>query len=104
MKRFSKIEAVVTDILETMPATRSDDYLLMLFVTEKMKPSLLGKTLDEVLSNHYKNGLPNWERLAIYDVMNMPTHNGVTKEAAFKALSWLWHKAFELEQEGDENE
>lgn len=42
--------------------------------------------------------------LAIYDVMNMPTHNGVTKEAAFKALSWLWHKAFELEQEGDENE
>ena len=42
--------------------------------------------------------------LAVYDVMNMPTHNGVTKEAAFKALSWLWHKAFELEQEGDENE
>lgn len=61
MKRFSKIEAVVTNILETIPSTRSDDYLLMLFVTEQMKPCLLDKTLDEVLSNHYKNGLPNWE-------------------------------------------
>lgn len=48
MKRFSKIEAVVTDILETMPATRSDDYLLMLFVTEQMKPCLLDKTLAEL--------------------------------------------------------
>ena len=40
--------------------------------------------------------------LAIYDVMNMPTHNHVTKQAAFKALSWLWHKTFEIEESNDQ--
>ena len=36
--------------------------------------------------------------LAIYDVMNMPTHNGVTKASAFKVIDYLWNMLFEMEE------
>lgn len=39
--------------------------------------------------------------LAIYDVMNMPTHNGVTKESAFKVIRYLWDMIFEIEEDGE---
>ena len=36
---------------------------------------------------------------AIYLVMNMPTHNSITKKHILKALIWLWHFTFEWEGE-----
>lgn len=39
--------------------------------------------------------------LAVYDVMNMPTHNGVTKESAFKVIRYLWDMIFEIEEDGE---
>lgn len=38
---------------------------------------------------------------AIYIVMNMETHNSVTKDSMLKVIRWLWNRAFELEQEGE---
>lgn len=37
--------------------------------------------------------------IAIYDVMNMPTHNGITKAEILTALKWLWNHVFYLANE-----
>lgn len=34
--------------------------------------------------------------IAIYQVMNMPTHMSIKKETVLNALKWLWHSAYEL--------
>ena len=34
--------------------------------------------------------------VAIYIVMNMETHNSVTKDSMLKVIRWLWNRAFEL--------
>ena len=36
---------------------------------------------------------------AIYDVMNMPTHNSFSKERILNALRWLWHLCIVEENE-----
>ncbi len=35
--------------------------------------------------------------LAIYTVMNMPTHNGITKADFLEVVKWLWNKDYEME-------
>lgn len=40
--------------------------------------------------------------LAIYCVMNMPTHNAINKEAMLKAIKWLWHHNYEIEEKVEE--
>ena len=40
--------------------------------------------------------------LAIHEVMNMPTHNGITKADMITALKWLWNHCFYLENETEE--
>lgn len=43
--------------------------------------------------------------LAIYEVMNMPTHMSVTKYCMLKAIKWLWNKAYYFdESEVQEND
>ena len=37
--------------------------------------------------------------LAIYKVLNMETHNGVTKRGMLKVIAWLWNQKFELIRE-----
>lgn len=61
MANIAKIEPLVLQILEDHAETRSDDYLLFLKVTQRMKPSLVGKTFLDVMNGHFKYGLPNWE-------------------------------------------
>jgi hypothetical protein len=39
--------------------------------------------------------------VAIYEVMNMPTHNGVTKAAMLEMVKWLWHYSFEMEVQNE---
>ena len=36
--------------------------------------------------------------LAIYIVMNMATHNSVTKASMLKVIRWLLDRAFEIDQ------
>ena len=38
---------------------------------------------------------------AILIVMNMETHNSVTKASMLKVIRWLWDRAFEINQEGE---
>ena len=35
---------------------------------------------------------------AIYDVMNMPTHNSFSKSKILDALRWLWHSCVQIEE------
>ena len=37
--------------------------------------------------------------MAIHIVMNMGTHNSVTKASMLKVIRWLWNLAFELKNE-----
>ena len=39
---------------------------------------------------------------AILIVMNMETHNSVTKASMLKVIRWLWDRTFEIKQEGEE--
>ena len=39
--------------------------------------------------------------MAIHIVMNMETHNSVTKASMLKVIRWLWDRAFEINQEGE---
>ena len=41
---------------------------------------------------------------AIYEVMNMPTHNSITKSVLIKVIKWMWHKFREIEKEGQSND
>ena len=34
---------------------------------------------------------------AIHEVVNMETHNGVTKDSMLKVIRWLWHRAFMID-------
>ena len=40
---------------------------------------------------------------AIHDVLEMPTHNSVTKEAMLNVIAWLWNHVFEMESGGDDD-
>lgn len=35
--------------------------------------------------------------LAIYEVMKMPTHNGIKKNSMLSVIKWLWEKCYEIE-------
>ena len=39
----------------------------------------------------------NEKGLAIWTVMNMPTHNGITKDKMIEVIRWLWNQSFEIE-------
>ena len=36
--------------------------------------------------------------LAIYTVLRMPTHNGVTKAKMLEVINWLWNQRYEMEK------
>ena len=46
----------------------------------------------------------NEKALAIYEVMNMPTHNSITKSVLIKVIKWMWHNFWEIEKEGQSND
>ncbi len=39
--------------------------------------------------------------MAIRKVIDMETHNSVTKGQMLKAMNWMWNQIFELIQEGE---
>lgn len=39
--------------------------------------------------------------LAIRKVIDMETHNSITKCQMLKAMNWMWEQIFELKQEGE---
>ena len=42
--------------------------------------------------------------LAIKIIMDMKTHNSVTKAQLLKAMNWMWDQMFEYKREEDKNE
>ena len=36
--------------------------------------------------------------LAIYKVLGMPTHNGVTKDKMLEVIQWLWDQRYEYDK------
>ena len=61
MARLHIMENVVLEILEQSKAARSDDYVLMWLVCQKIKPEIVEKPFADVMYHHKSLGLPNWE-------------------------------------------
>jgi hypothetical protein len=40
--------------------------------------------------------------IAIYKVMNMPTHNGITEDDIFKSVKWLLKKCYQITEDEEE--
>ena len=59
--QISKVRSVVFDLLSRDKATRSDDIYLYKLVIKEMTPGLLNKSFDQVLSEHFDNGLVHFE-------------------------------------------
>lgn len=52
----------------------------------------IARAIFEQLDNeHYSE---NEKAIAIYEVMNMETHNSVRKDDMLKAIKYLWHKLY----------
>lgn len=51
------------------------------------------KILDNIDSEEYTE---NEKAMAIRVILDMETHNGVTKPVLLKALNWLWNEHYEL--------
>lgn len=49
---------------------------------------------EDINSDEYSDGE---KALAIYDVIKMPTHNGVKKDSMLSVIKWLWNKCYEIE-------
>lgn len=49
---------------------------------------------EDINSDEYSD---EEKALAIYDVIKMPTHNGVKKDSMLSVIKWLWHKIYEIE-------
>ena len=61
MSKLNTMENIVLQVLENSPAARSDDYILMWLVCEKLKPEIIERPFADVMYNHKLWGLPNWE-------------------------------------------
>lgn len=59
----------------------------------------IGRAVGIVKNISNESYTDNEKAVAIYMVMNMPTLNSVTKYELVKAMRWLWHMAFSLEDE-----
>ena len=55
---------------------------------------------ENINSDKYSDIL---KAMAIYKVMHMETHNGVTKASMLEVIRWLWDRQFEL-VEGEEDD
>lgn len=51
------------------------------------------KILDNIDSDEYT---VDEKALAIKKILDMATHNGVTKAVLLRALNWLWNEHYEL--------
>lgn len=58
-----------------------------------MKIGQAYKILDNINSDEYT---ADEKALAIRMILDMATHNGVTKTVLLRALNWLWNEHYEL--------
>ena len=58
-----------------------------------MKSGQAYKILDNIDSDEYTE---DEKAMAIKVILDMETHNGVTKAVLLKAMNWLWNEHYEL--------
>ena len=61
MAKLYVMESIVLQVLKENPAARSDDYILMLLICQKIDSALINEPFESVMKFHKVNGLPNWE-------------------------------------------
>ncbi len=63
MNRCVKVEPKVKEILETIPETRADDFLLIYEVYRLILPDIDNYSFSEVMLHHRELGLPYFETI-----------------------------------------
>lgn len=63
-----------------------------------MKISTACKIFLQVNSDKYTD---EEKGMAIYEVLKMPTHNGITKDAMLKVIEYLLNLAFDIPEENE---
>lgn len=63
-----------------------------------MKISTACKIFLQVNSDKYTD---EEKGTAIYEVLKMPTHNGITKDAMLKVIEYLLNLAFDIPEENE---
>ena len=61
MAKLHTMEKVVLQVLEEQPATRNDDFLLMLRVCEETGADIIGETFASAMLHHKMLKIPNWK-------------------------------------------
>lgn len=59
----------------------------------------IGKACAIIKNINANNISDDDKALAIYIVMNMETHNGITKSELIEAVKWLWNRSYEVSEE-----
>ena len=63
MSRCAKVEPLVKEVLEEIPETRADDFLLVLEVYRRLEPEVTDLNFEEVMRNHHAYRLPYFESI-----------------------------------------
>lgn len=61
MNRIYKVEDIVKEVLEEHISTRADDFELIAYVYDKIKPNVGEFTFNSVMLNHKELGIPYFE-------------------------------------------
>lgn len=64
MKDIIRVEVLVKEVLEKIPATRKDDFLLMVNVYDKISPNICELPFALVMCEHKKYRLPAFETIS----------------------------------------
>ena len=63
MSRCAKVEPIVKEVLEEVPATRADDFLLVYEVYKRIMPEVSDLGFEDVMTNHKSYKLPYFESI-----------------------------------------
>lgn len=63
MNKLYKVEEMVKEVLEEVPAARDDDFVLLAHCYYKLNPEVVGTPFNVVMLGHKEFGLPPFESI-----------------------------------------
>ncbi|MPM95040.1 hypothetical protein SDC9_142191 [bioreactor metagenome] len=66
-----------------------------------MSKMTIGKACAIFMQIDSKDYTDEEKAIAIHEVMNMPTHMGITKDAMLAVIKYLWNEKYEFIEKGE---
>lgn len=61
MDKLKTIEKAVLEVLEDIPETREDDFILLLEVSKRTGAKITGRHFTDAMRHHKELKIPNWK-------------------------------------------